>query len=166
MALTVISNYKTWLGKTLYNNEEPTFKQIEKSTFKLNYKEFDILITFFEVTENTCYGICFEWLNKAGKLHREEGPAVEYWYGALNGPFNVCRNYYYLNGDNIPSYNKSDIEIEDDEDLVILEKEMVSPLFWKVKYLTSNEIKEEYIFNLTEQILVNNRLCYLKMDSK
>ena len=84
----------------------------------------------------------------------------------MNQFFEPYNHYYYLNDKLIHKDTKSHVEIEENKDWVILEKERFSSLFWKIKYLTSNELKEEYVFDLSYRTLANKRLYNLKIDSK
>jgi len=164
--LSFIGNYKSWLGKTLYRNEEPEIVQLQERNYKLIYKNFDINILCYQLGSVNQYGFRFEWSKKNGKLHREDGPAVECWSGVMNQFFEPYNHYYYLNDKLIHKDTKSHVEIEENKDWVILEKERFSSLFWKIKYLTSNELKEEYVFDLSYRTLANKRLYNLKIDSK
>lgn len=164
MILSVIKNYSSWLNKTLYNNEKPMIVELTEKKYKLIYNNFDINVICFDLDKQ--YGFCFDWIGKEGKLHREDGAATEYWAGSEDCLFRPYNHYFYLNGKMICQDPDLEKEIKEEKSIVILEKEKVSSLFWRTKYLTKNELIEVYLLDSLYQKFIVKRLYNLRIDSK
>lgn len=154
--------YRDWLQKNFYLDDKDCFVNTGTDVIILNLKNGDY-VNFSFIRNNEFY---VYWYNKNFLLHREDGPAMEFWSkNQENDKFELRYLKYALKNEFIDS-NLNDIHSSQNNEFVELDREKISSLFWKVKCLTSAEIKDEYLFNPPEKLLIETKLFGLSVDSK